>query len=208
MPKGSEELTNARKEEIVNACEALYETMSFKDITLQEIGRKTSFTRTSIYNYFHTKEEIFLSLLEREHELWIRDLEKILEKPRPVSSGEFAGELAGTLGKRKCMLKLMSMNLYDLEINSRMENLVSFKKVYARTLETLSGCLKKFFASMTDLDIQEFLYALFPFLFGVYPYTEASEKQKEAMELAHVQYIRYSIYEITKSLVMKLLQNF
>ena len=53
-----------------------------------------------------------------------------------------------------------------------------------------------------------FLYALFPFLFGVYPYTEASEKQKEAMELAHVQYIRYSIYEITKSLVMKLLQNF
>ena len=208
MPKGSEELTNARKEEIVNACEALYETMSFKDITLQEIGRKTSFTRTSIYNYFHTKEEIFLSLLEREHELWIRDLEKILEKPRPVSSGEFAGELAGTLEKRKCMLKLMSMNLYDLEINSRMENLVSFKKVYARTLETLSKKKKKFFASMTDLDIQEFLYALFPFLFGVYPYTEASEKQKEAMELAHVQYIRYSIYEITKSLVMKLLQNF
>lgn len=102
--------------------------MSFKDITLQEIGRKTSFTRTSIYNYFHTKEEIFLSLLEREHELWIRDLEKILEKPRPVSSGEFAGELAGTLEKRKCMLKLMSMNLYDLEINSRMENLVSFKR--------------------------------------------------------------------------------
>ena len=114
MPKGSEELTNARKEEIVNACEALYETMSFKDITLQEIGRKTSFTRTSIYNYFHTKEEIFLSLLEREHELWIRDLEKILEKPRPVSSGEFAGELAGTLEKRKCMLKPMSINLYYL----------------------------------------------------------------------------------------------
>ena len=46
-----------------------------------------------------------------------------------------------------------------------------------------------------------------PFCSGLSLY-RASEKQKEAMELAHVQYVRYSIYEITKSLVMKLLQNF
>ena len=60
MPRGSEELTNARKAEIVNACAVLYETRSFKEITLKEIGEKTSFTRTSIYNYFQTKEEIWL----------------------------------------------------------------------------------------------------------------------------------------------------
>lgn len=44
MPKGSEELTNARKEEIINVCAGLYETMNFKDV-----GAKTSFTRTLIY---------------------------------------------------------------------------------------------------------------------------------------------------------------
>ena len=44
MPKGSEELTNARKDEIISACAALYETMSFRDITLREIGARTSFT--------------------------------------------------------------------------------------------------------------------------------------------------------------------
>lgn len=70
MPKGSEELTNARKEEIINACASLYETMSFRDITIRDIGEKTSFTRTSIYNYFQTREEIFLALLKREHEMW------------------------------------------------------------------------------------------------------------------------------------------
>ena len=51
MPKGSEELTNARKEEIINACASLYETMSFKEITIWDIGKKTSFSRTSIYNF-------------------------------------------------------------------------------------------------------------------------------------------------------------
>ena len=59
MPKGSEELTNARKDEIINACASLYKMMGFKDITIRDIGAETSFTRTSIYNYFQTKEEIF-----------------------------------------------------------------------------------------------------------------------------------------------------
>lgn len=64
MPARSEERTNARKEEIINACEMLYQTMNFKDITIKEIGNVTSFSRTSIYNYFETKEEIFLALLK------------------------------------------------------------------------------------------------------------------------------------------------
>ena len=64
MPRGSEALTQARREEIINACAQLYETMGFKDVTIKEIGKITSFTRTSIYNYFQTKEEIFLALLQ------------------------------------------------------------------------------------------------------------------------------------------------
>ena len=80
MPKGSEELTHARKEEIIDACAALYETMGFRDITIRDIGAKTSFTRTSIYNYFQTKEEIFLALLQREHERWSADLEELARR--------------------------------------------------------------------------------------------------------------------------------
>ena len=70
MPKGSPERTAARKEEIINACEKLYQTMSFKDITLKEIGNETSFSRPTIYNYYQTKEEIFLALFEREYVWW------------------------------------------------------------------------------------------------------------------------------------------
>ena len=208
MPKGSEELTNARKEEIVNACASLYETMGFKDITIRDIGAKTSFTRTSIYNYFQTKEEIFLSLLQREHEVWIADLEEIIRQNDALSAEMFAEQLASTLQKRVCMLKLMSMNLYDMEGNSRLDNLVAFKKTYADALRAVSCCLEKFFPSMTVGDVQEFLYAFFPFLFGVYPYTSHTDKQLEAMELAHVNYARYSVYEITKPFIEKMLRPF
>ena len=208
MPRGSEELTNARKEEIIDACASLYETMGFRDITIRDIGEKTSFTRTSIYNYFHTKEEIFLALLQREHEEWIADLEAIAGQYEKLSAGEFADALAHTLERHGCMLKLMSMNLYDMEVNSRLENLVDFKKAYADALRAVTGCLEKFFPSMTAGNIQEFLYVFFPFLFGVYPYTSHSEKQLEAMKLAHVSYVHHSVYELTKSFVARLLQSF
>ena len=208
MPKGSEELTHARKEEIIDACAALYETMGFRDITIRDIGAKTSFTRTSIYNYFQTKEEIFLALLQREHERWSADLEELARRGGPMSAGEFADGMARTLEKRGCMLKLMSMNLYDMEGNSRLENLVAFKQAYAGALRAVSRCLEEAFPHLTTEEIQAFLYAFFPFLFGVYPYTSHTEKQLAAMEAAHVEYTHCSIYELTKSFVDNLLRAF
>ena len=205
MPRGSEELTNSRKNEIISACAKLYETMSFKEITLKEIGEKTSFTRTSIYNYFQTKEEIFLALFQREYELWIRDLEILYQENERMSVNEFAGAVAHTLEKRECLLKLLAMNHYDMEANSRMENLVAFKVAYGNSLRAVSCCLEKFFPSMSVGDIQGFIYAFFPFLFGVYPYTVVTEKQKAAMQEAGVDYVCLSVYEIIDSMVKTLL---
>ena len=205
MPKGSETLTSARKEEIVSACAALYETMGFRDITLRDIGERTSFTRTSIYNYFQTKEEIFLALLQREHEAWIADLEEIARREEPMTPERFADALARTLEKRGCMLKLESMNLYDMEGSSRMENLVAFKEVYGRAVQAVTRCLERCFPQMTQEEVQTFLYAFFPFLFGVYPYSMPTEKQEEAMKLAHVRPVRRSVYQLVRSLVVKLL---
>ena len=208
MPRGSEELTNARKEEIINACAELYGTMGFREITIRDIGAKTSFTRTSIYNYFQTKEEIFLALLQREHELWTADIEAIERENKSMSVESFAGALPSTLEKRKIMLKLMSMNLYDMECNSRLENLVEFKHAYADALVAIRRCLEKFFPRMTAADIREFELAFFPFLFGVYPYTSHSEKQKAAMELAGVKHEEYSVGKIVKDFAARVLGSF
>ena len=205
MPKGSKELTNARKEEIINACARLYETMSFKEITIKDIGRATSFTRTSIYNYFQTKEEIFLALLQREYELWIRQLRQIQAEHETMTRLEFAGALAHSLEERENLLKIMSMNHYDMEENSRLERLVEFKVVYGQSLTEVRNCLSRFFPEMSIEDKQNFIFSFFPFMFGIYPYTVVTEKQREAMTRAKVNYVYMSIYEITFAEVKKLL---
>lgn len=205
MPKASKELTESRTDEIIEACARLYAAKSFKDITIKDIAAATSFTRTSIYNYFQTKEEIFLSLFQREYVLWTDTLARLCAENSTMSRGDFAQALAHSLEERTTLLKLLSMNLYDMEANSRMERLVEFKRAYGGAISAVGMCLEKFFAEMTKQDRQDFIFAFFPFMFGIYPYTSVTQKQRGAMIQAGVEYVYMSVYELTVREVRRLL---
>lgn len=205
MPKGSPELTAARKDEIMNACEKLYQKKIFKEITLQDISRETSFTRTSIYNYFETKEEIFLELFKREYDLWTGDIEKLTDKVGEYSREELALEIAGSLQKRKLLLKLLSVNLYDLEENSRMERLVNFKTAYGNSKKALWKLIRKCYPELKDYEIKDFIKIFLPYLHGIYPYAFATDKQIEAMDRVGIEYEKTTIKELVYLGLMKML---
>ena len=205
MPKGSPERTAARKEEIISACEKLYQTMSFKDITLKEIGNETSFSRPTIYNYFQTKEEIFLALYEREYDRWNEELTDILQDNETLTKEQIAEKIAASIANREQLLKLLSMNNYDMEANSRPELLTSFKVSYGRSMKNVCSILTKFCPEKSAQEIQDIIYVFFPFMFGIYPYTSVTDKQRDAMKQANVDYAYQSIFEITNSCLLKLL---
>lgn len=207
MKKGTPERIACRREEIVNACEQLYQTMSFKEITLKEIGNAVPFSRPTIYNYFRTREEIFLALYEREYIRWNEELTAILEGYERLSPAELADRIAVSLTKREQLLKLLSMNNYDMEANSRPERLKSFKTAYGRSMQLMGMLLRKYCTWMSEPEIQTFIYIFYPFMFGIYPYTAVTEKQRTAMGEAGVDYVYQSIYEITRSCLIRLLGN-
>lgn len=207
MPRGSQELTSARRKEIIRACASLYETMSFKDITIKDIGAITSFTRTSIYNYFQTKEEIFLALFQQEYEKWSAELTQVAAENDALTSDELAQALAHSLEKRHMLLKLLSMNLYDMEENSRIECLILFKKAYGNSIKAVAHLLEKFCPQMNETKRQRFIYAFFPFIYGVYPYTAVTEKQQLAMQEAGVDFAYLNVYEMVYACAKQLLSN-
>ena len=65
--------------------------------------------------------------------------------------------------------------------------------------------LEKFRPDMSNAEIQNFIYIFFPFMFGIYPYTTVTDKQKAAMAEAEVDYVYQSIYELTYSCLIRLL---
>lgn len=206
MSRGSEELTNSRKNEIINAFEELYQTMSFRNISMREIGEKTSMTRSSIYNYFQTKEEIFLALIAREFQSWCSVLQEIADHDS-MTLTEFAEAIACSLQERRYFLKLISWNHYELEENSRIERLAEVQQVTYAAMQTIMKCLDNFFPSMTNMAKQEFQRNFFIFLYGIDSFTSDSNSQKKALEFADIPYNPIQVYDVVNTFILHYLKQ-
>lgn len=187
MPRGGAEHTLARREEIITACEQLYLERDFHDVTIKDIGARTTFTRTSIYNYFETKEEIFLALLHREYLAWASDLETLGETASGGAEALAEG-LACTLDQRTTMLRLMSTSLFEMEAHSRIDALAEFKRGCKTLMAALDGCVAAFCPEKDAAARARFAFAFLPFVYGVYPYSTVTEKQRMAMDQAEMRY--------------------
>jgi hypothetical protein len=69
----------------------------------------------------------------------------------------------------------------------------------------MSMLFTKFCPEMSVADIQNFIYIFFPYMFGIYPYTSVTEKQKAAMKEAGIDYVYQTVYELTHGCLVRLL---
>ena len=140
--------------------------------------------------------------MQREYELWAEEMNELAKENETMTTEEFSSALAHSLEKHEQLLKLLAMNHYDMEENSRPERLTEFKVAYGASLDAVRVCVRKFFP---ETDCESFIFVFFPFLFGVYPYSVATQKQLDAMRDAKMKFRMHSIYEIIYSCVMQLL---
>lgn len=190
-------LIDNRREEIIDACEKLYKEIGFKNVNIKLIGENISCSRTSIYNYFETKEEIFLALVEREYLKWNKDLLKISENDMTTSTNEFVKMIVSSLSNRKILLKLISMNMYEMEENSSYESVKNYKTAYIESVNLFKKCLIKLL-NYNEEDATNKAFTFFPFMIGIYPYSAVTEKQKKALTELDFKYNYYSIEELIK----------
>lgn len=194
-----------RRQEILTATAELYQRENYRDINIKEISKVTSISRPSIYNYFETKEEIFLTMLTEEYLAWSESLNQLVQRHKKLTREELAQAIAQSIAEHPLMVKLISNNLADFEENSRMSLIVSFKESYGKALLAMESVLRYFLTDWTKEACQDVIYALFPFLMGIEAYVEVTDKQKEAMNKAKVPFKYHSIYQLTYQLLAQLL---
>lgn len=205
MTRGSSQRIEQRRNEIIDACEALYQTKGFREVTIKDISQETSFSRPSIYNYFETKEEIFLALLTREYDGWTQKLQQVSRQKGPWERERFAQALAHTLDGQEIMLKIQTMNLYEIEENSRRECLVSFKRSFYQAMCAFDDCLGAYLPQMEEQTRQEIRFVFFPFLYGLYAYAHPTQKQLDVMEEVGIPSAQMTIEELAGHCILQLL---
>ena len=154
------------------------------------IGEKTSFSRTSIYNYFQTKEEIFLALLRAGNMPPGRD-DLCRPRRRARARGNIPRDVCRAPRAARVHAQTHVHELIRLGIGQpRRKPAILQAGNTGRSLRGVEACLRAHFPRCGQKEAERFVYAFFPFLFGVYPYTQVTPKQAEAMERAHIAYPR------------------
>jgi AcrR family transcriptional regulator len=186
----SEEQKEQRLSEIVDATARLYQKYRFEDITFTRIAEEAGFTRSNLYKYFSSKEEIFLAFLQQDIKAWRSDLLRTYEKRKIQSIKTFASVWVDILSRHQRLLDLISILPSFLEKNVTEEVLVDFKRSVNDELSVLSGLLCKTFPCLTSEKAAEFLDLQLASAIGLYQLTNLSELQRRVLEYPEFQHMK------------------
>lgn len=177
----TQEQVDTRRKEILNACEELFQTTDYDEITLKGIAERTSISRTSLYSYYQTKEDVFLGLLEREYLQWHAALGEALAREDAMTVDELCACLTDSMLERTTMRRLLSVNLTDIEKNCSFDRLKDFKKTAVGPVqEDLRSLIQRTFPQASE-DAREWFRSIYSILvLNAYPYTHPTPKQMKA----------------------------
>ena len=177
----SDEQIEQRINEIMDATARLYEEHRFEDITFAMIAKEADFTRSNLYRYFQTKEDIFLELMKHDIAVWRAD---ILENfaDQNITLHEFAEISVDLILKHRRMVKLFTILFTLLEPNSSLEALTAFKRKINEEIGMVAHFLSTVLPFSSIEAAAEFISAQSSLAIGAYPMMDLTAKQKEAMQ--------------------------
>lgn len=182
----SKEQIESRQDEILAACADTFREKHYNEIALKDVAERMSLSRTTMYTYYKTKEEIFLDLIKREYLTLIANLDEAFSAAESMDREEFSHTLADAFMASDIMLRLFSIQLTTLEVNCTTGQLASFKKDIHGIFAVLHSAIAKYFPNTTEWDRDRFIVELFIFIQGVHPFTRPTGKQVEAMRDADI----------------------
>jgi len=191
----TDEQINERKKEIIIAAAKLFDRGGIDEVQFKAISEMTSFGRSSIYNYYKTKEEILLDLLSEEIIDWSFDIQDIIDTYDSLSKEQYCKLLAESFCKNPRLPKLLSILYSSLERNSSLEHLTEFKRQLFKYFVPFQESVSKYFGNSNYDDQYKFLFNSLVFISGLYPYTEMTEKQVKAMKAINQPIIETSLKE-------------
>lgn len=98
MPKISEERKAARREQILDGARRCFAEYGYEGATVVRLEKATGLSRGAIFNYFPSKEELFIELAVRDNEriseLWVQQgLEAVIREIREADPNWLAVHL-------------------------------------------------------------------------------------------------------------------
>lgn len=178
----TEEQKEQRVRELTDAAARLFEGNEISEITIAMIAREAGWTRSNVYKYFATKEEVFLELLAQDLKSWADEIVSLLQTRKRWTAEELAARWAESCISRRRLIELMSVLFSVLERHSSVERLTQFKLELMADLGYLGTALFGAYPFRDARAVADFLQASSALLVGIGPIWNPTEKQLAAIE--------------------------
>ncbi len=133
------EKKNERREAIHKAAFELFKKKGYDNVSFNGIASEAGFTKSNMYRYFKSKEEIFLNIFAELFEKWSENCIKYLQTlEQNTNVSNFAETWVNTLLSHQQFLDLTPILFLSLEKNSSYEQLTQFKKLSGNYLHNIS----------------------------------------------------------------------
>lgn len=195
----SEDQVEQRINQILESAALLFRTHNYQDVTITKIANQAGFTRSNIYRYFATREDIFMSLLIGESQIWLEDIKAGFT--RPMDTDDFVRSWVKILEKNMLLVEMTPLLAPFLEQHCSPEIYIKMKKDMNSATHSIVQSIRR---SLPDIDNDqaiELIRVNQALIAGLYPMTRRTKWQDETIVRLELPAMKFDfIDELTKAL--------
>ncbi len=167
---------------IMDAAESLFRDLPYHEINMGMIAKELGWSRSNLYKYAATQEEVFLSLQSRANAIYASELMEALSDS-PMDSAEFARIWARVTARNSDFLRYQDILIAIIESNASLEKLVEFKRMFVKITDPVVELLKRQVGCEKPEAYDLYLRLVYQAP-GLYNHFHCAERTAEAMQLA------------------------
>lgn len=189
----SPEHKQERMDAIMTAADTLFAERPYHQITMGAIAEALGWSRSNLYKYASTQEEVFLALHSAKNRAWIEELaDKLADAPLP--SEDFARIWAEVTERHGGFLRYQEIIIAIIESNVTLERLTAFKRDFAEMLPPVTDVLSRQCSIGEEAAVDLYLRLLYQAP-GLWNHFHAAELTREAMRAAGIAEVEGSFVE-------------
>ncbi len=172
-----------RRQEILAAAASLFRELAYEDVSLNAVARKAGFTKSNIYRYFASREEIFLSLFLVDFSEWADEFIEVLKTlPADILASDLAEVWIEVLMRHERMLDIIPLLGVALERNASENVLFHFKFKTHQLLAHIAGSLAVPLPMMTAEQGSSLITRVHGLVAGLWPFAKPNETMKAVLQ--------------------------
>ena len=176
-----------RREKFLKTAWQLYEKKDGTLPTISEIAQKAGLSKGSVYLYFKTKNEIFLSLYMHQLRLWHDSVTEALENHQgEISISEYARMSSQYLVENPLVLKMGSIASSLFEGNADESLFLEFKIELAGLLDARSHLTCRLFPGLSADQWVKVHLRIYALIFGLWQMFYSPRQVKKLLQEARI----------------------